>query len=145
MVFSFFKEFGTLIELPACVADKYYVEYRTNPKNKVTLHYSCSLDEELKEEVMTDIGYGVYVKELILFYGESLQYFISQENENGVEMVESRMVQYTELDDTRGNTKYEKINEILLTQELKDEKTLYSLLEKYAKTEYAVKRHFSPV
>lgn len=145
MVFSFFKEFVGQLELPACVADKYYVEYRTNPKNKVTLHYSCSLDEELKEEAMTDIGYGIYVKELILFYGESLQYFISQENESGVEMVESRMVQYTEVNDAPGNTKYEKINEILLTQELKDEKTLYSLLEKYAKTEYAVKRHFSPV
>ena len=125
--------------------DKYYVEYRTNPKYKVTLHYSCSLNEELKEEVMTDIGYGVFVKELILFYGESLQYFISQETEQGIEMVESRMVQYTEVNYVAGNTKYEKINEILMTQEMKDEKTLYELLEKYSKEEYAVKRHFSPV
>lgn len=145
MVYAFFKDFGEQIVLPACVADKYYVEYRTNPKNKVTLHYSCSLDEELKEEPMTDIGYGIFVKELILFYGESLQYFIAQENENGLEMVESRLVQYTEVNYTAGNTKYEKINEILLTQEMKEEKTMYDLLEKYTKEEYAVKRHFSPL
>lgn len=145
MVYAFFKEFGDRIELPACVADKYYVEYRTNPKNRVVLHYSCSLDEELKEEVMTDVGYGIFVKELILFYGESLQYFIAQESETGTEMVESRLVQYTEMNYTAGNTKYEKINEILLTQEMKEERTLYDLLEKYAKEDYAVKRHFSPV
>lgn len=145
MVYAFFKDFGEQVVLPACVADKYYVEYRTNPKNKVTLHYSCSLSEELKEEPMTDIGYGIFVKELILFYGESLQYFISQEDEKGIEMVESRQVQYTEVNYTAGNTKYEKINEILLTQEMKEEKSLYDLLEKYTKEEYAVKRHFSPV
>ncbi len=145
MVYGFFKDFGEQIVLPACVADKYYVEFRTNPKNKVTLHYSCSLDEELKEEPMTDIGYGIFVKELILFYGESLQYFISQENENGPEMVESRLVQYTEVKYTAGNTKYEKINEILLAQEMKEEKTVYDLLEKYTKEEYAIKRHFSPI
>jgi len=145
MVYAFFKDFGELMDLPACVSDKYYVEYRSNPKNKVTLHYSCNVNEELKEEVMTDIGYGIFVKELILFYGETLQYFISEENENGVEMVESRMVQYTEVHDALVNTKYERINEILLTQEMKDEKTLYSLLEKYKKEEYAARRHFSPV
>jgi hypothetical protein len=60
-------------------------------------------------------------------------------------MVESRLVQYTEMNYTAGNTKYEKINEILLTQEMKEERTLYDLLEKYAKEDYAVKRHFSPV
>ena len=32
-----------------------------------------------------------------------------------------------------------------MTQELQDEKTLYSLLEQYYKEEYAIKRHFTPV
>ncbi len=146
LIFGFYKEFEGKIALPAYMLDKYYVEYRTNPKHKLVLHYSCGLeDEEMKEEEMEDAGYGIFEKELILFYGESLQYFITEESEQGTEIVESRIISHTETDMVSGTTKYGKINEILLTREMQDEKTLYSLLEQYYKEEYAVKRHFTPV
>ena len=146
LVFGFFKEFDGKIVLPACMLDKYYVEYRTNPKHRLVIHYSCRTDEdEMREEVMEDVGYGIFEKELILFYGENLQYFITEESENGVEIVESRIISQTETELASGTTKYGKINEILMTHELQDEKTLVSLLEQYYKEEYAVKRHFMPV
>ena len=146
LIFPFFKEFEGKIALPANMLDKYYVEYRSNPKNRLKIHYSCNLEEtDLRVEEMVDVGYGVFVKELILFYGESLQYFISVEDEEGIEVVESRMVHHTEMESSEGTTKYGKINEILMTQDMKDEKTLFSLLEQYYKEEYAINRHFSPV
>jgi hypothetical protein len=55
------------------------------------------------------------------------------------------MISHTETEMASGTTKYGKINEILMTRELQDEKTLYSLLEQYYKEEYAIKRHFTPV
>ncbi|MGN0506349.1 MAG: DUF5717 family protein [Lachnospiraceae bacterium] len=146
MIFAFFKDFEGRIPLPACMLDKYYIEYRTNPKKKVVLHYTCCDNAEaFTEEVMTDIGYGIFVKEIILFYGETLQYFITEESENGTEITESCSVRYVETEREGGNLKYGRINEILMTKDLQDEKTLLSLLEQYYKTEYAVKRHFSPV
>jgi len=146
VIFGFYKEFEGKIALPAYMLDKYFVEYRTNPENKLIIHYSCGMeDEELKEEEMTDAGYGIFEKELILFYGESLQYFITEESERGTEIVESRIINHTETDVSFGTTKYGKINEILVTKELQDEKTLYSLLEQYYKEEYAIKRHFAPL
>lgn len=146
LIFAFYKEFEGRITLPAYMLDKYYVEYRTNPKHKLKIHYSCGIEEDdLREEEMLDAGYGVFTKELILFYGESLQYFITEESEHGVEIVESRMINHTETELAYGTTKYGKINEILMTRELQDEKTLYSLLEQYYKEEYAIKRHFTPV
>lgn len=146
LVFGFYKEFEGKIALPAYMLDKYYVEYRTNPKHKLTIHYSCNLeDDDMKVEEMEDAGYGIFEKELILFYGENLQYFITEESDKGIEIVESRMVSHTETEMASGTTKYGKINEILMTLELQDEKTLFSLLEQYYKEEYAVKRHFTPV
>ena len=59
--------------------------------------------------------------------------------------MESRILSHTETDMASGTTKYGKINEILMTMELQDEKTLLSLLEQYYKEEYAIKRHFTPV
>ncbi len=146
LIFGFYKEFEGKIALPAYMLDKYYIEYRTNPKHKLKIHYSCRIDEdEMKEEEMEDAGYGIFEKELILFYGESLQYFITEESEQGVEIVESRLINHMEVETASGTTKYGKINEILMTQELQDEKTLFSLMEQYYKEEYAVKRHFAPI
>jgi len=146
LIFGFFKEFEGKISLPAYMIDKYYVEYRTNPDHKLKIHYSCGVeDEDMQEEEMTDAGYGIFEKELILFYGETLQYFITEESEQGTEVVESKVVTHTEADMSFAATKYGKINEILLTKELQDEKTLFSLLEQYFKEEYAIKRHFTPV
>ena len=146
LIFAFYKEFEGRITLPAYMLDKYYVEYCTNPNHKLKIHYSCGIeDEDLKEEEMEDVGYGIFEKELILFYGESLQYFITEESGQGTEIVESRMISHTETELASGTTKYGKINEILMTTELQDEKTLYSLLEQYYKEEYAIKRHFTPV
>ena len=146
LIFGFYKNFEGKIALPAYMLDKYYVEFRTNPNNKLKIHYSCSFNsEDMIEEEMEDAGYGIFEKELILFYGENLQYFITEESENGVEIVESRMISHTETEMASGTTKYGKINEILMTRDLHDEKTLYSLLEQYYKEEYAIKRHFTPV
>ncbi|MBR6642682.1 MAG: hypothetical protein IKL28_03365 [Lachnospiraceae bacterium] len=146
IIFGFYKDFEDKVSLPAYMLDKYYVEYRTNPNSKLKIHYSCGYDtDEMVEEEMEDAGYGIFEKELILFYGENLQYFITEETENGVEIVESRLISHTETEMASGTTKYGKINEILMTKELQDEKTLYSLLEQYYKEEYAIKRHFTPV
>ena len=44
--------------------DKYYVEYRTNPNNKLKIHYSCGFDsDDMIEEEMDDAGYGIFEKE----------------------------------------------------------------------------------
>lgn len=146
MIFAFFKEFEGRIPLPAGMLDKYYIEYRTNPKKKVILHYMCGgSSSAFAEEPMTDVGYGIFVKEVILFYGEMLQYFIEETDESGTEITESCSVRCVDTQQEAGSLKYDKINEILMTKDLKDEKTLFSLLEQYYKAEYAVKRHFSPV
>ncbi len=144
MVFSVFKKFDGKLLLPACVTDKYYIEYRTNPKNKVTFCYTVGRNGEEKEENMTDIGYGIFVKEWILFYGESLDYRIKCESKDG-QTTENCTVKYTESPKGEGNTKYKKLNEILVAIEKKEEQKVYGLLEECDKETYAVKRHFTPI
>lgn len=146
LMFAFFKEFEGRIPLPAGMSDKYYIEYRTNPKKKVSLHYACGgSSAAFVEEPMEDVGYGIFVKEVILFYGEVLQYFIEESDGERTEITESCSVRCVDAQQEAGSLKYDRINEILVTKDMKDEKTLLGLLEQYYKAEYAVKRHFSPV
>lgn len=144
-IYAFFSEYEGKIPLPAGIVDKYYMEYRTNPKHKVVIHYSRGESDHFTEEVMEDMGYGIFTKEMILFFGECLQYFITEETGEEQKITESCLIQYSETETDSPATKYGRINEILMTKELKDEKTLIHLLEQYYKTEYAIKRHFTPV
>ena len=146
LIFAFFKEFEGRIPLPASMLDKYYIEYRTSPKKKVFLHYICGGSSgRFVEEQMEDVGYGIFVKEVILFYGEMLQYFIEESDGERTEITESCSVRCVDTQQEAGSLKYDRINEILMTRDMKDEKTLLGLLEQYYKAEYAVDRHFSSV
>lgn len=147
MIFPFFSEFEGKAQLPPSMADKLYVEYRTNPKHRVLISYLYDSDEEehfVKEE-MRHIGYGVFVKEFILFYEEVLQYYITEEQDGESQITESF---YREIDAVKVHdetTKYGQINLILTAQDLKDEKTTMDMLENYYRMEYTINRLFAPI
>ncbi|MGN1084372.1 MAG: DUF5717 family protein, partial [Lachnospiraceae bacterium] len=146
-VFPFFAEFEGRVPLPPCMADKIYVEYRTNPKRRVTISYlyDNADEEQFVCEEMRHVGYGVFIKEFTLFYGEVLQYYITEEQETGQTITESF---YCKIDAEKVHdetTKYGQINLILTAQDMKDEKTTIDMLENYYRMEYTVNRLFAPI
>ena len=147
MIFPFFTEFEGKAELPPCMADKLYVEYRTDPKSRVMISYLFDNDgeERFVKEEMRHIGYGVFVKEFILFYEEVLQYYITEERDGESQITESfyRKLDEVKMHDT--TTKYGQINLILAAQDMKDEKTTMEMLENYYRMEYTVNRLFAPI
>lgn len=147
MIFSFFSEFEGKVPLPPCMADKQYVEYHTHPESRVTISYlfDNTGDERFLKEEMRHIGYGVFVKEFILFYEEMLQYYITEER-NGEEQITESF--YRSLDAVKVHdetTKYGQINLILTAQDMKDEKTTIDMLESYYRMEYTINRLFEPI
>ncbi|MDD6035276.1 MAG: DUF5717 family protein [Lachnospiraceae bacterium] len=147
MVFPFFTEFKGRVPLPPCMADKTYVEYRTNPKYNVTISYLFDNDKEERFicEEMRHVGYGIFVKEFIMFYEEVLQYYITEEEKGEKRITESfyRKVDMVSIHDE--TTKYGQINLILTAQDMKDDKTTMDMLENYYRMEYAVNRLFAPI
>lgn len=151
MVFPFFTEFEGRVPLPPCMADKIYVEYRTNPKRRVMISYlydnndDNNADECFCCEEMNHIGYGIFAKEFTLFYGEVLQYYITEEQETEQTITESF---YCKIDAAKVHdetTKYGQINLILTAQDMQDEKTTIDMLENYYRMEYTVNRLFAPI
>ncbi len=143
--YSFFKDFKDKITLPSSMVDKCYIEYRTDPKKQVFVHYTYNDNLDISVEQLTDMGYGIFTKEIILFHDEVLQYFITEHDGENEEITESRSVRYLDEDVHERETKYDEINGILIAVEMQDEKTTIDLLEQYFRTEYAMKRHFKPL
>lgn len=146
IVFPFFKKFATGLHLYGYIGNKYYIEYKTNPKHKVILHYFIEdeeMGEEFKEEYMIDVYGGIFVKDFTLFHNEALQYYIEEIPMEGQPIItESITVRGDELYRNEQEDKYGQINMMLVAREMKDEKTLLSLIRNYAKTEYAMHKVF---
>ena len=146
MIFPFFQKFIPELQLPRKIGNKYYIEYKTNPKHKVLLHYFLE-DEEMKEdfqvEQMENLYEGIFVRDFTLFHNETLQYYVEEVPIEGEPIItESITIRGDELQRDEEEDKYGQINMMLVAREMKDEKTLLSLIRNYAKTEYAMRKVF---
>ncbi len=144
--FAFFKEY--VGELPAMddFVDKTVVEYKTKPGSRVVIHYLIErgryTESEYRQEEMKDMYGGVYAKAFVLFFGEKLQYYITEEYEGEKKFTESASVGRGDVLYGEGNSRFELINDIAAARMLQDYDTLNCLLEDYYKKKYVVSRVF---
>lgn len=144
----FFKNFPPEIRIPKQMRDKYFVEYHTEQGRRVRIHY-CFVDSEngegYSEDEMKDIGFGIYVKDFIIFYGEVMQYYISEAGEEQNTITESQEISLEpELYGCEEN-RYHQLNLIITAKTMNDEKTVIKLIDNYTLNDYAVKRLFMPI
>jgi len=147
IILPFFEDYRTLIKLPERILDKSYVEYRTDPKKQVFIHYRM-LDENCTEEYvterMTNVFMGIHVKEFTLFYHEILQYYITEEFQEDVLITESYQLR-NEREPSEDESRYNQINLMLMAKEMHDEATMMDLMEHYATTDYLISKCFQPL
>ena len=149
MIFPFFQIFAKKMDLPGNLENQYFIEYKTDPKHKVVLHYFVE-DEEMgdgfEEEEMSSMYKGVFVKSFTLFQNETLQYYLEEFTEQGDSIIaESITVKGDELFSDENEDEFSQINTMLIAREMKDEKTLLTLLGQYEKTEYAMRHVFKMI
>jgi len=147
IVLSFFERYKGKIKLPDSILNKYYVEYKTDPKRQVYIHYRL-LDAEDSGEYITErmpnVFMGIHGKEFVLFYHEILQYYITEEDGEEVSITESIQV-HNEKDPSEEESRYNQINMMLMTKEMQDEATLLDLMEQYVNTDFLVSKCFRPI
>ncbi len=87
--FAFFKGLGRGILGKCHLQDKFFIEHRAAPGRRVVLHYRTG-ESDFRMEEMAESYPGVYVRAFILFYGESVQYYVTEDsNPAGGDEVES--------------------------------------------------------
>jgi hypothetical protein len=120
-----------------------FLEFRTNPRKHVILHYSRDEDgEQFIAEDMPEIYDGIFVKSFVMFFGEMVQYYISEEYANEVQVTESsRFVNndvYSQMDESR----YSMLNQMMISYTLQDEEELTRGMRQYVDTLEASERLF---
>lgn len=145
MLLPFIQEYGNVPGMEA-VADKTLVSYKTNPGTKVVLHYvkkqTDGERESYHKEEMKEVYFGVYVKDFTLFYGEELQYYITEEQDNQEQLTESGILQREENGEYEKAGRYQMINEMAIAKNLGDYDFVEQMLEEYWRTEFIVNQVF---
>ncbi len=132
--FVFFREFINIMPELSVYNDKTIVEYRTDPGVRVLLHYIIEGDEEEESyhtEEMRNMYGGVFSREFILFFGENLQYYITEESAGRESLTFSDSVSISDVVSAGRESRYDLLNDMVVSKTLQDEDTLIQLMEEY--------------
>ncbi len=147
VMFPFFQNLRGVVPQAAWLMDKTMIEYRANPKSRVCIHYvlQSDVDEggEYETEEMTNMYEGIFVKTFTLFFGEKLQYYITEEAGGDEELTESDTIQKSELTEETGESRFHLINEMMVARTLQEYSTVDCLLEEYYRREAMVNDLFT--
>jgi len=144
---SFFKDFLEKAS-PAVnrFSDKTIVEYKTAPGRKVWIHYIIESednpDSEYITEEMPDMYGGVHAKAFVLFFGENLLYYITEQADTEELLTESASISKSDIGQSINDTRFEQINDIVIAKTLQDYDAVDGMLYEYHKHDYVVNKFF---
>jgi len=142
-----FSEFRDLLPIPAKLDDSAIIEYHATSGAKAVIHYILEKgnedDNEYREEDMDAVYGGVYHKEIPLFFGESVQYYITEIINGKSQLTESAAIQKNDIDKTPQGTRYDLVNDIAIAQTLQDYDTIDDMMKDYKRTEYLFNKLFT--
>ena len=137
--FKFFSRYVDLVPEIADYMDKTIIEYRTNPNYRVMLHYILEngqdADETYHTEEMRNMFGGVFTREFILFFGENLQYYITEEQNGKEVLTASDSLSVSDTSDTRIESRYTMLNDMVVSRTVKDENTLLDIMREYVEAD----------
>ncbi len=143
MLFAFYKRLHPDLVLKYHLYDKVFLEYRTNPHSHVVLNYSRDEDgDNFIKEDMLDVYDGIFVKAFVMFFGEAIQYYISEEHGNEVEVTESNRIVNNDVYNKNDESRYNLLNQMLISNTLQEETELYQAMKQYAGFEEVTQKVF---
>lgn len=143
MYFDFFARLDYRLLEKYFLYDKAFLQYESTPGTHVVLHYSRDEDgEEFNSEDMVEMYDGIYVKTFVIFFGELIRYYITEEHDNSIEVKESNRLTCNNIPGDNDHSRYNLINEMIISDTLSDETTLKNNIDEYKRLDAATKQLF---
>lgn len=143
MYFDFFARLDYRLLEKYFLYDKAFLQYESTPGAHIVLHYSRDEDgEEFNSEDMVEMYDGIYVKTFVIFFGELIRYYITEEQDNRIEVKESSRLTCNNIPGDNDHSRYNLINEMIISDTLSDETTLKSNIDEYKRLDAATKQLF---
>jgi len=149
IILPYYLEYADICPFMRRFCDKTVLEHRTRPGRKAYLYYMIEQEEEdFKKTEMKEAYDGVFSSMFVLFFGEKLLYYISEEyeDENGrqEEITGSGSIARGDLDVDVPGSRFHMLNDIVIAEALQDYDTLDHMLVEYEKTDALQEALFCP-
>ncbi len=143
LCFAFYQEYLHLLPQMIQFQDKSIIEYKTKPGTVCCLHYMFNDDgngsADYQETEMKEMYDGIFVTSFILFFGEQLQYYITEETSS--QLTESGTVSRSEIGRS-AEGQFALINDLMIARTLQDGDTVAQLLQDYYRNRYFCEQFF---
>lgn len=143
--FAFYQELPSTLTQAYQVEDKVFVEERFPKGSKVVLRYALHRKEQeplsFRSEPLKESYQGIFVKEFLLFYGETLTYELIVEY-NGETFHTPQKELTIHGVEAKGRTRYKLLNRILAARALNNQEAMYAALKLYVQQETFVDQVF---
>ncbi len=148
IVMPFYRSYYGCMPQLSVYLDKTMVEYRTGSDSRVRIHYLIQDEgengQEYTHEEMRNMFGGICVKEFILFFGEKLQYYITEESASGEQLTQSNSISRSDAGEEGGQGRFGLLNDIMIGKTLHDYDTVNDLLLEYFRQDHMVEQIFVP-
>lgn len=128
--------------------DRCYIEYRGKEDSRVVIHYAIEREDkqekEYRKEEMIHMYGGIYVKSFVIFYGEKIRYYITEEDGRQEKLTQSSSLQREAMSGASQDNRFQLVNHMIVSHDMKDDTTYGRLAEEYAYKDYQVRRLFMP-
>ena len=112
--------------------DKTFLEFRTDPKKQVYIHFSLPEQRgEYQVQEMQHMYGGIFVAQFVLFFGESLQYYITEEDDEMEKVAMSGEITKSDVFGEETENRFDALNAVLLHTTLQEEEELTKALRSY--------------
>ena len=128
--FSFYRKYPMKLILKYHFYDKFFLEYHTTPGRRVMVHFRMG-EGTYQSEDLIEMYDGIFVREFILFFGEAVQYYITEGDGTGMHVIESNCITNNDVIEHDREGRYVRLNEMLLQVTLGDEEMLKRQMKNY--------------
>lgn len=134
--FEFYKKFNKWFKIPFDLVDKTIIDFRTNPKHKITISYEITTPEGKVSQVteeMRSIYQGVFTKEIIMFYGETISYKITEYSDEFPQgkVVDNYFVRISEKNVYNDESRFGMINGMMICRDLQRDDVARDIMQTY--------------
>lgn len=136
VIFEFYKKFNKWFKIPFDLVDKTIIDYRTNPKHKVNITYtiqdSSGKKKEFTEE-MKSIYQGIFTKNIIMFYGEKIDYSITEYSDEFPygKVVDNSSIRITEKNTYNDESRFGMINGMMICKAVGRDDAAREIMQSY--------------
>ena len=139
MVFAYFKDLARFIIIPGDILDKEIIEYHGARDVKPYLWLRIlPEEEEYHYEEMRPVYKGIYIREKVLFEGEIMEYQIKEDADGERRIAAEGSISCREVVTRAPGNRFACLNEMSLSQDLKNETALKEKMEEYVRKDAVV-------